>query len=58
MKKSVHSCPGKDDVPTPREFANLDWLASLIYHRPNVSNLRTDSSLSAEGDHEVSEGEG
>ena len=58
MKKSVHSCPGKDDVPTPREFANLDWLATLIYHVPSVSNLRTDSSLRAEGDHKLSEEEG
>ena len=58
MKKSIYSCPGKDTVPTPREFANLDWLATLIYHRPNVSNLRTDSSFSSEGDHKLSKEEG
>ena len=57
-RKSVPSGSGRDAVQTPREFANLDWLATLIYHRASVSNLTgTDSSLNATDEVSKKEGE-
>ena len=39
-KKAVPSGSGRDAVPVPPEFSNLDWLVSHINHRAaTVSNL-------------------
>ena len=37
--KSTPSGSGREAIPTPREFANLEWLACFIEHRPTWSNM-------------------
>ena len=37
--KEIPSGSGRDAVPVPKEFLNLDWLAGFISTRPCVSNF-------------------
>ena len=57
--KAIPSGSGRDAVPVPKEFLNLDWLAGFISTRPCVSNLKslTLSLDNPDGDREDGDGE-
>ena len=42
--KSVPSGSGRDAVPLPKEFANLEWLSIFIEHKNTVSNLQSNTA--------------
>ena len=37
--KTIPSGSGGDVIPTPKDFAGLEWLQKYISHRPTVSNM-------------------
>ena len=54
-KKSVPSGSGRDAVPSiPKEFANLEWLSTLICHRKTTSNFKPSNGM-ADDDAETDE---
>ena len=51
-KKSVPSGSGRDAVPSPAEFSNLDWLANHINQRPStVTNMQSHDESEGDADH-------
>ena len=48
--KAIPSGSGRDAVPTPQDFAGLDWLQKYISHRPTVSNIVIRPKLSCRVD--------
>lgn len=55
--KSIPSGSGRDAVPLPKEFVNLDWLAGFISSRPCISNLRSNDADEDHAEVEDSEDE-
>ena len=53
--KAIPSGSGRDAVPTPKDFAGLEWLQKYISHRPTVSNTNPVEVDSDEDDNSVSE---
>ena len=53
--KAIPSGFGRDVVPTPKDFAGLEWLQKYISHRPTVSNMNPVKADSDEDDNSVSE---
>ena len=53
--KAIPSGSGRDAVPTPKDFAGLEWLQKYISHRPTVSNMNPVEVDSDEDDNSVSE---
>ena len=53
--KAIPSGSGRDAVPTPKDFAGLEWLQKYINHRPTVSNMNPVEVDSDEDDNSVSE---
>ena len=50
-KKSVPSGSGRDAVPAPAEFSNLDWLANHINQRPStVTNMQSRDEIEGDAD--------
>ena len=41
--KAIPSGSGRDAVPTPKDFAGLDWLQKYISHRPKLNPVEVDS---------------
>ena len=51
-KRSVPSGSGRDAVPSPAEFSNLDWLANHINQRPStVTNMQNRVESEDDADH-------
>lgn len=51
-KRSVPSGSGRDAVPSPAEFSNLDWLANHINQRPStVTNMQSRVESEDDADH-------
>ena len=53
--KAITSGSGRDVVPTPKDFAGLEWLQKYISHRPTVSNMNPVEVDSDEDDNSVNE---
>ena len=53
--KAIRSGSVRDAVPTPKDFAGLEWLQKYISHRPTVSNMNPVEADSDEDDNSVSE---
>ena len=53
--KAIPSGSGRDAVPTPKDFAGLEWLQKYISYRPTVSNMNPVEVDSDEDDNSVSE---
>ena len=53
--KAIPSGSGRDAVPTPKDFAGLDWLKKYISHRPTVSNMNPVEVNSDEDNNSVGE---
>ena len=53
--KAIPSGSGRDAVPTPKDFAGLEWLQKYISHRRTVSNTNPVKVDSDEDDNSVSE---
>ena len=52
--EAIPSGSGRDVVPTPKDFAGLEWLQKYISHRPTVSNMNLVEVDSDEDDNSVS----
>ena len=51
-KKYVPPGSGRDAVPSPAEFSNLDWLSNHINQRPStVTNVRSRGESEDDADH-------
>ena len=53
--KAIRSGSVRNAVPTPKDFAGLEWLQKYISHRPTVSNMNPVEADSDEDDNSVSE---